>query len=153
MLVQECYMARRQDVPSSSPGLGADKLSMLVGSSCCWNKTPRRSNLLKRRFVLAQSEGAVHHGRETRQQENEAAGHLHPKLGSKVGHAGTQLPLLFILSGTPARSMVPPTFRVCLPTSVNPVQLCRHRHAQRCFFWLILDRQVGSINYHTGDAK
>lgn len=79
---------------------------------------------LKGRLVLAQSEGAVHHGRETRQQENEAAGHLHPKLGSKVRHAGTQLPLLFIQSGTPVRRVGPPTFSICLSTSVNPVQTC-----------------------------
>lgn len=146
-------MAQSQDVPGSSPGLGADKLSMLVSSSCCQNKTPEKSNLLKGRLVSAQSEDAFHHDRETRQQENDAAGHLHPKLGSKVGHTGTQLPLLFIPSGTPARSMVPLTFRVCPPISVNLVQLCRHRHAQRCSFWLILDRQVGSINYYTCNAK
>lgn len=79
---------------------------------------------LKGIFVSAQFEGAAHHGRETRQQEKEAAGHLHPKLGSKVRHAGTQLPLLFIQSGTPAWSVGLPTFTVCLPTSVKPVQTC-----------------------------
>lgn len=84
-------------------------------SSCCYNKSPDKSNLLKERFVLAQSDGAVHHGAEAGWQENEAAGHLHPKSGSRVMRWCSVCSPLFIPSGTPARGMVPPL------TSVNPV--------------------------------
>lgn len=67
--------AYRHDVLGSSPGLGADKLSVNC-FSCCFNRTPGKGNWRKEGFILAQSEGIVHHSGKAGRQEAEVAAHI-----------------------------------------------------------------------------
>lgn len=56
----------------------------------------------------------------------------------EINDAGTQLPL-FIQFRTLVVGVLPPTFRVSLPISINPVLNFPHRHAPWLLFWVILD--------------
>lgn len=85
------------------------------------DEQPGRRNLTDSQF-----KGTVHHGK-AQQLGQEVSGHMTSTVGKqKYGSWYSASFLLFIQSGTLAHGMVPPTFRVGPPTSINSVYKLPH---------------------------
>lgn len=63
--------------------------------------------------------------------------HLQPESSEKCSCSATFL--RFVSSRTPSHGMVPPTFRVSLPTPINIIYIILCRHLQRLVSMVILD--------------
>lgn len=87
-------------------------------------------------------------------QECEAAGDAAATVREqRVTDAGAAHFLLFVQYGDPARWMVPPTFRVSLPSSVQSFWKHSYRHTWRliegCFHGDCKFSQIDKINPHS----